>query len=198
MDKKFFITFATTFLWATVICAGFSALLIYDTTPGEARESPFQWPTNSKIVRSGDYQLVMFVHPHCPCTRGSIDELAVILTKTMSKIQANVLFIQPISCSDEWIETDTWTKAQRIPNVSVMTDNMAAEAKCFGAMTSGHTMLYDPEGKLLFSGGITISRGHVGSNPGRNSILAFTSKDIRDDGYKLKSTPVFGCSLINE
>ena len=45
-----------------------------------------------------------------------------------------------------------------------------AEANLFGAATSGQTMVYDPGGRLRFSGGITAARGHYGDNVGVSAI----------------------------
>ena len=42
----------------------------------------------------------------------------------------------------------------------------AARRQRFGAETSGQTLLYDRDGRLLFSGGTTGSRGHDGDNAG--------------------------------
>jgi hypothetical protein len=53
-------------------------------------------------------------------------------------------------------------------------------------------MVYDAGGALLFSGGITGSRGHAGDNAGRSSIVALLN---RLPGTHT-STNVFGCSLF--
>jgi hypothetical protein len=52
--------------------------------------------------------------------------------------------------------------------------------------------LYAPTGKLLFSGGITASRGHEGDNVGRSAIVSF----ILNGHAPVNHTPVFGCSLL--
>jgi hypothetical protein len=67
------------------------------------------------------------------------------------------------------------------------------EAGRFGAETSGHTLLYGADGRLLFSGGITASRGHAGENAGESAIIALVNHQT-----PLRSqTLVFGCSLTN-
>ena len=42
----------------------------------------------------------------------------------------------------------------------------------FGLVSSGHALLYDENGRLLFSGGLTNARGHAGNSVGRNAIVA--------------------------
>ena len=57
-------------------------------------------------------------------------------------------------------------------------------------MTSGHALLFDRDGHLLFSGGITPARGHEGDNFGASAIAA------RLAGRPAPAeTPVFGCPI---
>ena len=69
-----------------------------------------------------------------------------------------------------------------------------AEIKRFGAVTSGQTILYDADGNVEFSGGITLSRGHEGMSTGRSSIESI----LDGDEPKTRETPVFGCLLTSE
>jgi hypothetical protein len=75
--------------------------------------------------------------------------------------------------------------------VTVLTDEKGTEAAKFGAKTSGHTLVFDREGTLLFSGGITGSRGHAGANAGESAVLAA----LRGETMAQSRTLVFGCSL---
>jgi len=76
--------------------------------------------------------------------------------------------------------------------VQVMRDDDGVEAARFGAATSGQVILYDRDGGLLFTGGITASRGHAGDNDGRNAIVSLLGRG-RETRH---SSPVFGCSLL--
>jgi hypothetical protein len=70
-------------------------------------------------------------------------------------------------------------------------DRDAAESRRFRAETSGDALLYDEHGRLLFSGGITVARGHAGDNAGLGAIEAL----VRGDTNVRRQTPVFGCAL---
>jgi hypothetical protein len=72
-------------------------------------------------------------------------------------------------------------------------DEDGFEAKRFGAKTSGQVVLYAPKGALLFSGGITVSRGHQGSNPGLESLITCLTQSNPDR----TPWPVFGCLLLD-
>lgn len=140
---------------------------------------------------SGD-TLIMLAHPHCPCTRASVSELANVMARVQGKVRAYVLFLKPHDSDHSWDDTDLRRSAAAIPGVAVLSDIDGVEAKRFGAETSGHTMLFNPSGRLLFSGGITESRGHAGGNAGESAIVSLVNTHTADRA----TTFVFGCSLV--
>ncbi|MDP9115261.1 MAG: RedB protein, partial [Acidobacteriota bacterium] len=87
----------------------------------------------------------------------------------------------------------SWTKAQHLENVTVSWDDGGAEAKRFGATTSGSVLLYSSKGELLFAGGVTASRGHVGENFGLSRLQAALQTGHPDDLL----SPIFGCGLTS-
>jgi hypothetical protein len=133
----------------------------------------------------------MLAHPHCPCTRASIGELALLMAHVQGRLTATVLFLSPSDMPAAWEQTDLWEDAAAIPGVTVMRDADGAEARRFGAVTSGQVIVYDASGRVLFSGGITPSRGHAGDNQGRSAIVA-----LLDGDPSVRGSRVFGCSLV--
>lgn len=69
-----------------------------------------------------------------------------------------------------------------------------AEAKLFGAETSGQTYLYNKYGQIVFYGGITPSRSHMGDNRGSETIKYW----LTTNSILLNNTSTFGCSLMSE
>jgi hypothetical protein len=180
--------------WVAVLSLGLGALLNYESAPGQVGAVPSTWPAGSKIqLAANDQTLVMLAHPHCPCTRASVSELAQIMARVEGKVHAYVIFLKPQNSGSDWDDTDLRRSAAQIPGVTVLSDVDGAEARRFGAETSGHTFLFDHRGRLLFSGGITESRGHAGDNAGESAIvsLANTHTSAR------AKTFVFGCSLLD-
>ena len=179
-------------LWAVLVGAGLKILANYETGPGEAGEAPLVWPAASRIERhAGRATLVMAAHPRCPCTRASIRELALLMAGCQGRVTATVLFIRPAGFEDGWERSDLWDSASAIPGVTVRSDDQGVEARRFGAKTSGQAVLYDADGRLLFSGGITGSRGHSGDNAGRSAIVALLTKGTAPR----RRTSAFGCPL---
>ena len=195
MDQKKsrLILIATGAVCLVIFCIGTGFLWNYENTPGLAATAPEQWPGDSCIVRASDRPtLVMLAHPHCPCTRASIGELSRLMTQAQGRVTAYVLFVKPSEVSDGWEQTDLMKSAAAIPGVTAVRDEDGLEASRFHAATSGQVVLYAPDGKLLFSGGITSARGHAGDNAGRSAIVSLLTRDEATQG----KTPVFGCPLF--
>ena len=181
-------------LWLPMVGFGLVVLWKYAASPGRASEVS-DWPLDAPIRRASDRStLLMFAHPHCPCSRASVGELAILMTRAQKDVSARVLFYQPKSESAEWVRTDLWRSAAAIPGVEVLADPENAIASRFGAFTSGQTLLFERNGRLMFRGGITAARGHSGDNAGRDAVLAL----LHGPQAPLQSTPVFGCSLRGE
>lgn len=185
---------STTIAWLILVVIGLWVLSGYENTPGIAAAPPAQWPAASQIQRTPNQAtLVILAHPHCPCTRASIGELSSIMAHGQGRLSAYVLFIKPDGVPNDWEMTDLWQNASRIPGVRVIQDTNGGEARHFNAATSGQAILYDPDGRLLFTGGITASRGHSGDNAGRSAIVALVNAGVADRSHTL----VFGCPLFD-
>jgi hypothetical protein len=190
---KVFVTTVLALLWLAALGYGMQVLFKYETTPGSSGPLVSKWPAASSISRQPNKPiLVMVAHPRCPCTRASIAELAEVIAHAPSGVNATVLFVKPSGAGADWDDTDLRRSVAAIPGVTVLTDANGIEAALFGAETSGHTLVFDGDGTLVFSGGITATRGHVGSNAGENAVLATLRRQVPDRGR----TAVFGCSLM--
>lgn len=181
-------------LWAITSIGGFLCLLLYSTTPGQLSTDVHSWPSKSRIVPDASRaNLVLLVHPHCPCSRASVAELSEILTRCKGLVAAHVLFLKPSDKSAGWEVTELWHQAASIPGVQVLTDEAGREAQRFGAATSGDAALFNSDGRILFRGGITVARGHAGDNDGRHAIIGLLSGEIDGPLERI----VFGCPLFS-
>jgi hypothetical protein len=183
--------------WLAAVLIGMVGMVRYQTRPGEVArdvnvQTPAHWPTAVRMPRDARRPtLVMSLHPHCPCSRASVRELAMLMSRADGRVDARVLFVQPNGAPSDWLNTDLWNEANAIPRVTVTVDLDGADSRALGATTSGAIVLYDPSGALRFAGGITDGRGHEGDNAGLDAILAL----LRDQTPRTTSTPVFGCPL---
>jgi hypothetical protein len=104
----------------------------------------------------------------------------------------HALLVRPEGAPSGWEATDLADAAKKIPGVEVHVDVDGREARAFGAVVSGHALLFDPAGALLFSGGLTAARGHEGDSVGQASILAA----LRGGPSGAASAATFGCEVL--
>jgi hypothetical protein len=177
--------------WIVAVAMGFHWILDYSNEPGSSMTGPEEWPAESRLNPSqNSHNLLMFLHPHCACSRASVGELDRLVVQSPVPLRIYLLFLQPKGYGEAWTKTDLWRKASLIPGVQLVLDPEGREAQLFSALTSGQTFLYGPDGHLRFSGGITAARGHAGDNAGLSALLS----TLRG-GENLRHTPVFGCKL---
>jgi hypothetical protein len=180
-------------VWLVAVLGLFSALLFHSVSPGSKGIVPVRWPAGSALsFDASRLNLILFAHPRCPCTQATLGELEILMADCEGKFSAQVWFIRPPGTSDDWTDTALWHRASSIPGVKVGCDENWGEARRFGAQTSGLTLLYDRDGKLLFHGGITGARGHSGDNAGRSAVAALSERRVATE----VQTPVFGCPLF--
>jgi hypothetical protein len=180
-------------VWIVAVVLGFTFLLNYSVAPGVAAAAPQEWPRDSRIpAPEGNYVLVMTMHPHCPCTRASVTELNNLMgLLRRDNVKGYVLAVKPAEFKDDWVDTESYRNAGSIPGIDVLLDVDGVDSARFGAATSGQVLLYSPEGRLLFAGGLTPDRGHLGDSPGRQRIVSLVKTGTADAHDSL----VFGCSL---
>jgi hypothetical protein len=183
--------------WVAVVGGGLTALMKYDATPGApANLGSGSALTDATGSTSRKMTLVMFVHPRCPCSAASIEELSNLMSNSDGRVRAFVVMYQAAGQAQDWSRTTAWHNASRIPGVEVRSDLDAVLAGKCGAKTSGDVYLYDRDGNLLFEGGITGSRGHVGDNNGLDLLTGIVLGKRSSRAFPAHS-PVFGCSIYS-
>ncbi len=178
--------------WLLAILVGHGWLLAYQDGGDTPAHAPTDWPTGSALSPAeGCGTLLLFLHPHCPCSRASLEELTWVLSRTEGKAAGTVVFVCPPGAPADWAHGEYWRRVSATPGLRAVVDAGGRDACRFGATTSGQVLLYDAAGRLVFRGGITDGRGHQGDNPGRRALL-----DALTTGGGPYTTDVFGCPLF--
>lgn len=176
--------------WLGAVGTGFVIAWKYSATAGSGTNAPAIWPPLSHLPRATDrYTLVMFVHAHCPCSRASLAELGKLNARLRGRMQTDIVFV-PEDERPDFVEATLRERAHSLTDALVL-DDPGGEAKRFGAETSGSVIVYDPGGRLVFSGGLTAIRSHEGGSAGQDRIVALVTTGNADRA----DSPVFGCSL---
>jgi len=189
-------------IWLTISACGLGFLMRYSHAPGDSGKVAETWPKASGLERSSSKPtLLVFAHPKCPCTSATMHELSWLMTRCHDLVDCRAIFFKPSKENEDWVQTTCWRLANSAQGVRVILDSDRMYSKRFGVETSGHALLYDAKGKLLFEGGITPSRGHRGSSPGRETLLDLIRRSDANGSHSktqesyLDTTCVFGCPL---
>ena len=181
--------------WAIAVGTGILCLAHYANKPGKAATAPEVWPVESALKLAPEKpSLLVMLHPQCSCSRATLRELERMTRVIGDDVATRLLFFESSNMDSSWVLGDLWEMAQAIPYVELIRDRDGQLTQEFGAFTSGQTLLYDPDGELLFRGGITAARGHEGDNAGKQALLAL----IKEHKILREETPVFGCSILGD
>jgi hypothetical protein len=185
--------------FALIPCAlatalGFYLLLGFNGTAAPQRSAPAVWPAASAIaLHPGKPAALVFLHPMCPCSRATLQELDRVLSRLSAADphpDIHLLFVRSAK-TPEWKGGDLWRDATGVRRGVPQWDEGGREAARFHALTSGAVLLYGSHGELLFQGGVTGARGHEGDNLGASHLLAAIETG-RPAGHL---SQVFGCAL---
>ena len=194
---------AATGVWLGIVCFGFWLLIDYELRAGHIGHVPAIWPHQTSLEHSEPlFKLVMFIHPRCPCTGASLGELSKLMPRLgadgrsiqRDALRVHVVVVKPELTDAAFSDTLLVARALDIPGVQLIFDHGGVEAERFGAQTSGHTVLYSPDGRLLFAGGITGTRGHAGDNEGSELVVQAFHRKISASREAARAK-VFGCAL---
>lgn len=177
-------------LWLGSVMIALSIIFLYGAEAGRQAEAPPTWP--GKLERGSEFTLALFAHPRCPCTKASLRQLEKFLEKPNSKLKVYVIFVKPPNTEPDFHESELWRLSKNLP-VTTLFDESGQLSESFGAYTSGQALLYDGQGKLSFSGGLTAWRGHEGDSIGLEALECSVAQRASVD-----STEVYGCPLLSQ
>jgi hypothetical protein len=178
-------------VWLVAIAVGFAQLWLHAYTPGPAAKPLTAWPADLQRDPSRP-TLVMIVHPECACSEASVGELSRVMARTDVPFDT-LIFFDAIDNVDDVTAGALWKAVGALPNARRIVDHDGTQSRRFGAQVSGQTFLFDRDGALLFSGGLTAARAHAGDNDGAAAVVAA----LKTGTPPITTTPVFGC-LLNE
>ena len=199
----FFVTKLVSFIaCACAIVVGSWLLTDYANRPGSQGDVAEQldkeivhaeW-TLSQEFDDSKCTLILFYHPHCPCTKAATRCLERLFTRFSDTPNFIAVAYCPSTERDSWIESSiTANLRKKFGQTPIVIDPDGKYCERFGAFTSGHAILYDESGSLIFSGGITPGRGHEGHSSAASDLVAKVNGLSEEVIY----WPVYGCTIID-
>jgi hypothetical protein len=166
--------------------------MAHELTPGRSGRSPQEWAASSSLKpRANHINILMVVHPRCPCTRSSLIELAEALKDSPARVSARLLVFRPPGESPNWPGPSFFRAASAVPGAEIVDDPGGVEASRFGLETSGTVVAFDARGRRRYCGGLTSARGKVGPSEGGRALRSL----LAGSDPELRGAPVFGCGL---
>ncbi|RYG36529.1 RedB [bacterium] len=172
-------------LWGFLVVAGLAFASSYGAAAGTPAHAPVVAQKDAKS------RLLVFLHPECPCSRATVANLDRLIASVGPDLEITAYVFQPRKIPAHWGHLELANAVRRIPGVNLVGDTDGRWASRYGASTSGQVLLYSAGGKLVFSGGITPSRGHEGDSSGADAIVKY----VQDGRSDLASAPVYGCAI---
>lgn len=180
--------------WIACVAIGFYQLWAYSYKGAPQSLATEFWPPDSSLeAPSQRCVLLMFLHPECPCSLSTLSELDRLRALLDRDVDIRLLFVRPALCPEGWERGRLWNLATDMRGVSVAVDADGREARRFRARVSGETLLFDANGRLMFSGGLTDSRGHEGTSLGAEAVL----ERVAGRASSVYRAPVLGCGLLD-
>lgn len=187
------------------ILAGWCQLFRFSATPGDQFTAPALLPggDSSLDLRPGKSGLLLvFVHPQCSCTHATLQELDQLLSSTASPAANPVQVVlavydspalRKVAASSGPFNPSPWLHHP----YRILLDGNGDLARRFGAATSGEILLYSPDRHLLFQGGITPERAHVGDSLGAQSLRSALARASTQLHPQVAHASVFGCPIFH-
>lgn len=190
--------YAALALWGGGAVASWYGISAYGFTndPRGVSGAPLQWPAASTMApNKRGSTLVLFLHPKCPCSRATVGELERLSTLVPPAALPEIYIVAsaPLAVGDAWWSAPLLARAAQLPHAHVARDPGGVETELFGAHVSGAVMLFDAQGRRLYAGGVTKSRGHDGDNVGLQSVAQL----LVDPHAAAPSIPPFGCAVVH-
>lgn len=182
-------------LWVAAMCFGFVGLFEYGSAPCDPGEPVSRWPSDAGLGAHADApELLLFAHALCPCTRATLSELERVLTRAPRAPRTRVVLWTDPDQPEHFEHSDLRERVRAVPSLELVEDPHGRLARAFGARTSGMTLCFDADGRRVFAGGLTSSRGHEGTSAGTLALDAL----LRGEPTERSVTPVFGCALVDD
>ena len=148
--------------------------------------------TNKNASSEKRSTILVFYHPHCPCTVATIRNLERSWTRLSQDSTILAFAYRPSETGDSWISSTSTGILKRM-GANVIVDPDGQNCTKFGVLTSGHLLVYNDEGALQFSGGVTSSGGHEGDCPAISDLV----QKISNQSKQAKQWPVYGCQITS-
>lgn len=185
-------------LWVSGVVTLFGFVLAHDNSYRLVDRCPDDLSVASDIdeeslreLSIGDWQLELYIHPECPCTRISLKLIDQLWSELPARPKLTIYIASYSRLATPWNESSNFLLASRLGQATILEDREAVRAKQNGATASSTLLVTDSNGQRLFIGGISSSR----SCDDPNSSY-FAVRELLVNRHRIApASPIYGCDL---
>lgn len=177
--------------WGVTLVIAIAQMTRHELTPSSAAVTYPQFSGPIDAFRQPAAVLVVVLHPECPCSGATLAQASAMARRSTAKLEVAVIVTRPAGYDGRLQDSPMWAAAVDREVDTIEADEDGRLAARFDAKTSGQAFLYDVDGKLRFSGGLTAGRGV--DRPAASALRAIES--LASPADTVLHSPVFGCSL---
>jgi len=142
--------------------------------------------------KDGKWTILMFAHIYCPCTKASLIEFEKIRRKYNFEPLIIFDYISDDDVNENNLINDLQSNrlfAQKL-KIKYIIDDKREIIKKYKITTSGFTVLYDNSYNVIYTGGVTPYRGHIGESDlhryllklEKNNYLKTSKNNLNNNG----------------
>jgi hypothetical protein len=196
ISRRVLLTIFGTALWLAAGSFLYTKMMAFETRAGlGSLHAALWWPLASGLKLGRDERtLLVFLHPKCTCSQATVAQIVKLKERARNGFRIILAVWQPASSDGSW-DSLTPLGVDQLSDYQVAWDRGGRLAGLFDAHTSGQIFIYEKDGRLVFAGGATSSRGGADEGPSLAALESLLQEKGNSYSVGLRSMPVFGCSF---
>jgi peroxiredoxin len=150
----------------------------------------------SLAAYKGKYVVLEWVNPECPFVKKHYDSANMQSTQKAAEAKG-VVWLSVASGDTSSANLASWVKEKKATPTATLLDGDGKVGKAYGARTTPHMYVINPEGKLVYAGAIdskaTANKADI--QGATNYVTAALTESMAGKAVSKATTEPYGCSV---
>jgi peroxiredoxin len=144
----------------------------------------------------GKFVVLEWVNPDCPFVKKHYDSSNMQATQKAAEAKG-VVWLSVSTGGMPGPELTAWTKEKQATPTATLLDNDGKVGKAYGARTTPHLYVINPEGKLVYAGAIDskATANQADIKGATNYVTAALTESMAGKAVSKATTEPYGCSV---
>jgi peroxiredoxin len=152
---------------------------------------------HSLSAYKGKFVVLEWVNPDCPFVKKHYDSSNMQATQKSAEAKGAVWLSVSTGAGGKASELDAWVKEKNAAPTATLLDSDGKVGKAYGARTTPHMYVINPEGKLVYAGAIdnkpTANKADV--QGATNYVTAALTEAMAGKAVSKATSEPYGCSV---